>query len=252
MVRYRIVTPEQVSFHYEVAGLAARGLANVVDQIFLILFIILISMPMESLTPIIGTNVANAILILAIFVIQFGYFTYFEIKRQGQSPGKRLFGLRVISATGGRLSAADVLMRNTLRAIDFLPVAYGVGMIVAFFDPYRRRLGDIAADTIVVRDGRATLPAFSASIRARANSFQSDPVIRQRILARVNRDERDLVWDLMLGRDELDPTVRDELFAQAAEHFRNRYSLREDLDYLSDEQTVLNIALVLQNANFGR
>lgn len=252
MVRYRIITPEQVSFHYEVAGLATRGMANILDQIFLVLFVILLAMPAESLKPILGSNLVDALMILSVFIVQFGYFAYFEISRQGQSPGKRIFGLRVISATGGRLTLADVLMRNILRTIDFLPLVYGVGMIVAFFDPYRRRLGDIAADTIVVRDARATLPSFEASVRARANTFQSDPVIRQRILARINRDERDLVWDLMLRRDELEPNVRDELFARAAEHFRARYALREDLDYLSDEQTVLNIALVLQNANFGR
>jgi len=252
MVRYRIVTPEQVSFHYEVAGLATRGIANILDQIFLVLFIILLSMPLQSLAPLVGEILVDAILILAVFVVQFGYFAYFEITRQGQSPGKRVFGIRVISATGGRLTLADVLMRNVLRMIDFLPFAYGVGAAVAFFDPYRRRLGDIAADTIVVRDARASLPSFATSVRARANTFQSDPVIRQRILARINRDERDLVWDLMLRRDELEASVRDELFAQAAEHFRARYSLRDDLDYLSDEQTVLNIALVLQNANFGR
>lgn len=252
MVRFRIVTPEQVSFHYEVAGLATRGVANILDQVFLILFVILLGMPAQSLAPILGNNLVDAIQILMVFVVQFGYFAYFEISRQGQSPGKRIFGLRVISATGGRLTPADVLMRNVLRMIDFLPIVYGVGVIVAFFDPYRRRLGDIAADTIVVRDARGTLPSFAASVRARANTFQSDPVIRQRILARINREERDLVWDLMLRRDELEPNVRDELFARAAEHFRARYALREDLDYLSDEQTVLNIALVLQNANFGR
>ena len=84
--------------------------------------------------------------------------------------------------------------------------------------------------------------------RLRDNSFAEDPLLCRRVRARVSREERDLIYDLVQRRDQLDPAVRDELFAQAAGYFRRRYGLPADLEHLSDEQTVINLALVIQGS----
>ncbi len=248
MARYKITTPELVDFSYQPAGLVTRSLACLIDQLLLILLMMGAGFVVGSAAGIIGENVANAILYLLIFLIQFGYFVFFELRSNGQSPGKQVFKLRVVSASGGRLTPDDILIRNVLRAVDFLPFGYFLGLVAAFMDPYHRRFGDLAAGTLVIQDSLQRSITFQDPQRKRANSFETDPAIRSRILQRINREERDLVWDLMLRRDELDPAIREELFQQTALYLRERFSLPSDLDYLSDEQTVLNIALVVQSA----
>ena len=242
MTRYLITTPEQVHFHYEVGGLMSRAMAWVADQLILLVARIAVAWAFARL----GGHIGAAFVTAAIFVVDFGYYVFFELTDGGQSPGKRLFHLRVMSSRGGRLRFADVLVRNLMRPLDTLPFAMMVGGVTAFLDPLRRRLGDLAAETLVVRDARLSLPEELTRQHARVNTFQADAAVRGRILARVTRDERDLILDLMMRRDELEPATREDLFRQAAQHFRHRYALPEDLDYLSDEQTVLNLALVIQ------
>src|SRR5205807_2631491 len=114
----------------------------------------------------------------------------------GQSPGKRLFQIRVISARGNKLHFTDVLIRNLMRPVDLLPFAMVTGGVVAFIDQWHRRLGDMLADTIVIRHVRQQLPQSLANAKTRVNSFQTDAALRSRILMRVTRDERDLILDL--------------------------------------------------------
>jgi hypothetical protein len=118
-------------------------------------------------------------------------------------------------------------------------------------DQWHRRLGDLGADTIIIRDTRRSLPQALAGEKTRVNTFQTNAALRNRILTRITREERDLIMDLALRRDQIEPAIREQLFSQAATHFRARFALPEDLDYLSDEQTVLNLALVIQDAKFA-
>ena len=248
MPLHRITTPEQVHFHYSVAGLATRGAAWALDQFILAAaFVCILFTAFFS-----GMALGLTIVFLARFAIDFGYHTWFELRRGGQTPGKRAMGIRVISSRGGKLRFADVLTRTLFRVVDnpfLIPFVGFVGAVTALIDPLRRRLGDLAADTIVVRDVRVDLPPALLEQQSRVNTFAADAQIRQRIQARATRHERDLMLDLMLRRDHLDPDTREVLFRQAAAHFRHRYNLPGDLDYLSDEQTVLNTALVIQSTS---
>ena len=245
MLHYRITTPEQVHFRYQIAGLGSRGLAWATDQCLLILVLLVLGIPVGAL----GAHVGYAALILGKFLLDFGYFTYFELYRHGQTPGKKLFRIRVMSSLGGRLRFSDAIVRTMFRVLDnpaLIPFVGVVGALSAALDPLQRRLGDLAADTIVVRDVDIPLGAQLPSQQARVNSFQEDPAIRTRVLARATREERDLVFDLMLRRDSIGPARREALFQEAAEYFRRRFGLPEPQDYLSDEQTVLNLAMVMQ------
>ena len=94
------------------------------------------------------------------------------------------------------------------------------------------------------------MPQALANERNRLNTFHADAGIRTRVLARVTRPERDLVVDLVLRRDQMDPAVRESLFASAATHFRQRFALPADVEHLSDEQTVVNLALLMQETKF--
>lgn len=246
MPKLEITTPEQVIFRHEVAGLISRALAWFVDYLLILTGYIIIVLLFAALWSL----WAVMLIIVGIFVLDFSYFAFFEIYYAGQTPGKRLFKLRVISLSGTRIRFAEAMIRNLLRPIDMLPWGMVVGGTIAFFDTRHRRLGDMAAETVVVREVRRALPETLAAQKTRVNTFQSNRALQQRILTRISRAERDLVLDLAVRRDQLDTPTREALFAEAAAYFRQRLSLPEDLIHLSDEQTVMNLALVVQDAKF--
>lgn len=243
MPLYRITTPEQVVFHYPVAGLITRGMAWLVDQLIIwVLFVVGVLVFMW-----LGAVGFVAILLLK-FGLDFAYFAWFEAQRQGQTPGKRRLRIRVMGAQGGRVSVVDAMLRTFLRAIDSLgmiPLGAVVGAGVAFIDPYHRRLGDLAADTLVIRNKTLTAPRPLLRQRQRFNSIAEDAGARARVIARATRAERDLLNDLMHRRDGLHPEAREALFTRAAGYFRKRYELPTHLEQLSDEQVVLGLALLL-------
>ena len=248
MRQHRITTPEQVHFHYTVSGLVTRAAAWALDQVLLLSAVMAVAWSAIGL----GFTWGPIVILLAKFALDFGYFAFFELRWAGQSPGKRVMGIRVISARGGKLQFSDVLMRSLVRTIDSpfgIPFVGLVGGGVALLDPLHRRLGDLASDTIVIQDARVKLPQTVVAHRARANTYAADPAIRRRVEARVTAEERDLMLDLMLRRDDLEAGAREVLFQEAAGHFRRRYSLPDDLDYLSDEQAVLNLALLVQSSS---
>ncbi|MEM7576733.1 MAG: RDD family protein [Planctomycetota bacterium] len=239
--RFAITTPERVTFYRRPAELPTRAIAWLLDQLLVMLLRIAAASALFGLG-----DVGIGLWLVVLLVLDFGYFTLLEWRWSGQTPGKRAMKLRVVSATGARLDAGDLLLRNLLRPIDSLPFTMAVGGTVAWIDPYRRRLGDLLAGTLVVRDIKAELPKAMFEAGQRANSFEADTSIRRRILARVNREERDLLMDLVQRRDQLEPAVRAKLFAEANTYFSQRFALPE-AEHLSDEQAVLNLALVVRD-----
>jgi uncharacterized RDD family membrane protein YckC len=244
-VAYQITTPEQVTFRYEVAGLISRACAWLLDQVLVWGLRLGLAIAVSQLLP---GGLGTAVAFIGVFAVDFGYFTLAELLMTGQTPGKKMFRLRVIPSDGTRLTGPTVLIRNLVRPVDSLPMFMVLGGSVALIETHHRRLGDLAAGTLVVRDAQPAMPAALTRGRSRQNSFQADPAIRQRILNRVTRAERDLLYDLMFRRDTLEASVRQQLFADAAQYCRRRYNLPTDLEHLSDEQTVLNVALVIHHA----
>ena len=243
MLRYRVTTPEQVCFSYQLAGLFTRAIAFLIDTAVMAAIIIGAVFLGAHAPGIFGI----VFILLIVFATFLGYFILFEALWSGQTPGKRAMNIRVMDASGGRLSMANVAIRNLIRMVDMLPVLMFLGGVVAFLDPHHRRLGDMAANTIVVRDRKTGLPKAVVRREARHNSFRTDPALRGRIIARIGRAERDLIIDLTLRRDQLDTPVRERMFADMAAHCRQVLGLEDKNDYLSDEQTVINIALILQD-----
>jgi uncharacterized RDD family membrane protein YckC len=148
-----VATPERVSFDYQVAGLGTRAIAQILD--LLIVTGILIAMyffafAAGSLT---GSDTAiYLIIIIGSFVVIFGYFWMSEALWSGQTIGKKAFRLRAVGDRGEPLTFLQAGIRNVVRIVDFLPYGYGVGMVVLFANGKGKRLGDLAAGTIVVKD----------------------------------------------------------------------------------------------------
>ncbi len=163
---YLISTPENVDLHLEFAGLGNRVLACLIDTVLsyiamiALIFIAISGNFLLEHAPLIRLIRATLSLtltlgtIIGIFLIYFGYYIYFESSWQGQTPGKKIAGIRVIEENGQPVSRSSVWIRNLLRTIDqgFLLV----GLLVMIIDRHERRLGDLAANTIVIRERAET------------------------------------------------------------------------------------------------
>lgn len=162
-----IATPDHGTLEFEIAGLGSRFAAHLVD-------LLLIGLLMGALVLIAavcglasalsvgdlfrdGTGWERswgiALLILALFLVLWGYYVVFETLMRGSTPGKRHFGIRVIRHDGLPIGFREAALRNLVRAADgFPPPTYLLGGIVLFLDRHGRRLGDMVAGTLVVRD----------------------------------------------------------------------------------------------------
>jgi uncharacterized RDD family membrane protein YckC len=160
-----IQTPEQIDVSYTIADAGTRFMATAIDALLQYLPVICLSIaasgiglgalvdPDSAPETFIGRFGPVAALLLA-FLIQFGYFIVFEQLMNGQTPGKRLVGLRVVREDGRPLSFVDVLVRNMVRIVDFFPAFYSIGLIVMLCNTRAKRLGDFAAGTLVVREAK--------------------------------------------------------------------------------------------------
>lgn len=160
----QVDTPENVIFGYEVSRLGSRGLASILDTGLLIALQVLAYMGYFLLDRLINiadiidpTGVLIAIASSTTFLIFWLYFILFELLWNGQSPGKRWQRLRVIRHDGSPVNLASSVIRNLIRVIDFFPFFYSVGILSVFLNKQGKRLGDMAAGTLVIHDQSLTL-----------------------------------------------------------------------------------------------
>ena len=170
--RISIATPEGLDLDLTLAGLGSRFAAAVIDG--LIQFALMAALWALSLVLGAGFGAAGgeemadgtvavlvAVVAVLVFLVLFGYHVAFETWASGRSPGKRWTGLRVVRTGGGPVSFLTSAVRNLLRLVDFLPSAYGVGIIAILASSRNQRLGDMAAGTLVVQERRAPAAAPS-------------------------------------------------------------------------------------------
>jgi len=98
------------------------------------------------------SQAAPGLMLVLLFLLEWGYYVLCEGLGQGRSPGKKILGLRVVRVNGAPATFTDSVLRNLLRAGDFLPLGYALGLCVVAFDARFRRLGDLVAGTMVVRE----------------------------------------------------------------------------------------------------
>ncbi len=158
------------------------------------------------------------------FVLAWGYHLYFEAYQDGRSPGKRLLGLRVVDGRGLPVAFEQSFVRNVTRVLDGLPAFYALGALVCQLDSQGRRLGDLVADTLVVRDRRWSRAAQQAAASADPGSLGTS---RLRRLAgrRVSLEEREFLLALSLRAPELEPGRRFDLMEEVAAHFREKLEI---------------------------
>ncbi|MCU0241658.1 MAG: RDD family protein [Vicinamibacteria bacterium] len=235
-----ILTPEHVHIALDPAGLGSRFLALLVD------FAIIMALSMfcaQIVMLALPAGVSSLVRGLAMLVLSWGYHIYFEVRHQGRPPGKRLLGLRVVDGRGLPIGFEQSFVRNIVRALDALPIGYAFGALCCYFDRDRRRLGDIAADTLVVREGRA--PVYERRLgRARGLSTSlRTPRMLQLIRKRISLEEREFLSALCLRSEEMDEAARSDLMEQAAQRYRRLLSI--DDPHMSGEGLVRGLAALL-------
>lgn len=146
-----VPTPEGIELSLRLAGPVSRALAWLIDLFLRLLVFGVLSMALGML----GKLGFGLVLILW-FGLEWFYPVAFEVWYGGATPGKRSLGLMVLQEDGTPVRLSASLVRNLLRAIDFFPFCYGVGLTVMLLDRDFRRLGDIAAGTVVVYREPAT------------------------------------------------------------------------------------------------
>lgn len=243
-----IETPEHFELNFELAGIGSRFLAFVVDRliqggVILGLFLVvmlLVSLawrvapsldPLTRLEEYLGQWII-AVAIVVYGIVSIGYFIAFEYFWSGSTPGKKSQQIRVMRKDGRPLSFLDSAVRNILRFFDILFDIYPLGLVVMFFDSRNRRLGDLAAGTLVIVDRHVNRP-IGEPISEKSND--SDPEMRQVVIAMSPHDYR-LVAKFLDRRSGLDEEHRMELarriYGRVFKRRPNPGIIGEDLEVL--------------------
>ena len=241
----RIRTPEGITFAYQLAGPVARCLAWAVD--FLVIILLARGLAILCiLASFISEDFASALLGIGYFAISIGYGVLTEWAWHGQTLGKRLVHLRVMDAQGLRLQFHQVLMRNLLRIADLLPGCYLVGGIAMLTSRRAQRLGDLAANTVVVHIPQHAEPDLDQLLAGKFNSLRQFPHLEARLRQRTTPEEAGLALQSLLRRDDLEPEARVRLFAELAEHFKTLTAFPpEAVEAMPDEQYIRNVVDII-------
>lgn len=241
---YAVLTPERVTLQYDVAGIGSRSAAALIDvtiqaAVLLVLGVLLllvgrlVGITSESFedpgAAFLPFAVLLALYVLALFVVLFGYYIFFEIVWNGQTPGKRVLGIRVLRENGYPLRAGDAVVRNLIRVVDGPPFAAAIGLTVMLFNSRSRRPGDFAAGTLVVREGTrrgvAGLTAGTAAPTGLATAAGDNPAggATSPVLSPADAT---LLRDFLVRRERLEEGARQQLATRIADTLAARYGLQ--------------------------
>ena len=232
-----VATGESVAFSYELAGLGSRFFAVFIDlviQIGVALAVILLiawaasAFPPPAKEPAVsklGEAILDALLVVASFMLFVGYFIVFEWRWAGRTPGKRLLGIRVVRDGGFPVDFTASVIRNVVRILEAGLGFYAISAVATLLSPQNRRLGDMAAGTIVVRDSRFE----------RADRDGDDPLVGE-----LTPAERDLVRRYAARRKTLNLEARTAVAAQIAATIRPKLGV--SFDHIDDDHLLVHLA----------
>jgi uncharacterized RDD family membrane protein YckC len=229
-----IDTPEQIALEFPLAGVGSRFLAVAIDSLIQVALGLAVALVWLALLATVLVSAGRdagiwtlAIAVLLGFCVLYGYFATFEILWQGQTPGKRMIGLRVIGADGRPITAYQALLRNLLRLVDQLPGLYGIGIVSVLLTARNQRLGDLAAGTVVIHEQQAISPvspllvpvpevARGGVVAPRTGSLQA---------GRLTDREIALIERFLQRRSDLDVDTRERTGREIAARVRHRLGL---------------------------
>jgi len=211
--RLAIATPEGVEIELTLAGLGSRFIAGMIDFTIRLLPLIALLVLIDPRDGAIGV----AIFALADFGLQFFYYVLFETLGGGRTPGKRAAGLRVVRSGGQPVTFVRSMLRNIMRVIDAFGF-YFVGMVTIFITNNNQRLGDLAADTLVVRDRHGDRRHGEAPTSVGVSYDPGDAVNWD--VSAVSAEDVATVRAFLERRSSIDARARVDLARQLAERLR--------------------------------
>ncbi len=241
----KVRTPEGVEFAFALAGPVTRFVAWVIDAM------LVVALCQTAGTALIWLNyldplLAQSVVVIAYFTISLGYSIALEWLWRGQTLGKRLLRVRVIDEQGMRLQFSQVLIRNLLRPIDALPLLYVIGGVAMILSRRSQRLGDLAANTVVIRNPRLSEPNLEQLALGKFNSLRAHPHLEARLRQRVTPAEAQTALQALVRRDEFEPAARIALFEELAAHFKSLVAFPpEAVEPLTAEQYMRNVVDIL-------
>lgn len=214
-----VATPERVALSLPVAGIGYRCLAWLIDATILFFFWVTAYFVFSLLvSDVLGlfqalSGLAQTLLVVGLFATQWLYWTVAEVLTHGQTPGKRLVGIRVVRADGSPVGVYESAVRNLLRAVDFLPLLYAAGCISMLFSPQHRRLGDLLAGTLLVREERFDLDKYTAPAPAPSVPVAAGGPVR------LSSEDVELILTFLDRAPWLEPEARRRLGTRMVERF---------------------------------
>ena len=217
-------TADNVPLGYATAGLGSRMVAQLIDNaiaVALVFAVVLAVLAAGSFASPQGAEWSVGAAAGAAFLVYFGYFLVAETVTGGRTFGKSAMGLRVVRLDGSAPDFAAFLVRNLVRIID-VGVFYA-GLLVMFFHPLSRRLGDLAAGTVVIRERQnISLAAVAAPLPLILRTPDAGPPIDG--IERLGAHEQNALR-VFLSRQGLAPQLRAHLAGQMAAKLYERLEL---------------------------
>ncbi|MFW6238014.1 MAG: RDD family protein [Bacillota bacterium] len=161
----KITTPENIEVEYTLAGLGSRTAAVIVDSLIQVGIILCFSLVLYLMSELafLFYEWVLAIAIIVIALVIYGYYIVMELNMNGRTPGKRIFNLRVVRTNGRPVTFKHSAIRNLFRVIIDMT---GLGPIFMFFRGDHKRVGDLAASTmVIVEEDRNQPSALPENVR---------------------------------------------------------------------------------------
>jgi uncharacterized RDD family membrane protein YckC len=238
-------TPEGMEFRLPLAGPVSRLLALSID----LAAVMAAGTVVQKLLDVVAAfsaDAAQGLGTVLYFAVSMLYSILAEWLWQGQTVGKRLLGIRVMDRDGLPIHMSQIVVRNLLRPVDMLPAFYLLGGLVALGSRYGQRVGDLAANTVVVRTRQLEPPDWQKLLAGKFNSMLEHPHLAARLRQRVAPELAGIALDALVRRDQLDDGPRVALFRELAGRFKGLVEFpAEAVEAISDEQYVRNAVEIL-------
>ncbi|HEX4005093.1 MAG TPA: RDD family protein [Acidobacteriaceae bacterium] len=270
-----IDTPEQVAIRFPIAGIGSRFLAILGDTVLqvlayaavvLLIYLVVSAVPgaAHSSTATPGASTPTSVkwfiagIIFFHFLMYWGYFTLFEAFWNGQTPGKRWCKLRVIRDSGRQITLFESMTRNLVRIVDWMPGIYAVGLIAMLCNRRNKRLGDLAAGTLVVHERAIERPIWGGSATrtftaaAFADAAPIEPVVTPLAVdipadavARLSSDDLNLIDHFFARAIDIDISRREPLARRLVLQMSGKMGIALP-DDLRPERILESIARILR------